>query len=262
MGYFQKSGLAPTQLQRRLIHVVFLSASEETVWTHSIISASFSKASLKDKQAETQGSYLPKVTKLLEEGYKIPPDSKAHILLCCVIPLLMQTTNYAPESYSRVRLCTWHVGVRGPSGSGRQWHLSCGLYWLNRLQKTAEAFRCWSVPWLEGTEGLPLAPLLPAPWLDCSGFNIYSLPVCSACTIQLPLHAMYLGLPRTRPWCRNTECHQLGGWQEWGQVLDLVKSQETTWELGRRPRPGPSHVHRVSRVRRLRMVRAWGRMGT
>uniref|UniRef100_A0A8D1GK24 Transmembrane 6 superfamily member 1 n=1 Tax=Sus scrofa TaxID=9823 RepID=A0A8D1GK24_PIG len=71
-GYFQESGLAPNQLQGRLMNVVFLCVSEETVMNTSIISASFFfffffKASLKDKQAEAQsGYYVPVVTKLLD----------------------------------------------------------------------------------------------------------------------------------------------------------------------------------------------------
>lgn len=40
-GYFQESGLAPNQLQGRLMNVVFLCVSEETVMNTSIISASF-----------------------------------------------------------------------------------------------------------------------------------------------------------------------------------------------------------------------------
>ena len=70
-GYFQESGLAPNQLQGRLMNVVFLCVSEEMVMNTSIISASFffffKKASLKDKQAEAQsGYYVPVVTKLLD----------------------------------------------------------------------------------------------------------------------------------------------------------------------------------------------------
>lgn len=87
-GYFQESGLAPNQLQGRLMNVVFLCVSEETVMNTSIISASFFfffflKLHLKISRLRLRAVIMYLWSQsywIAEQGYKIPSDSKGLIL--------------------------------------------------------------------------------------------------------------------------------------------------------------------------------------